>query len=36
MNTIETVQKRRSIRHYDPSFKILDKNIEELIELAML
>jgi len=36
MKTIEAIQKRRSIRHYDPTFKISDKEIKELIELAML
>lgn len=36
MNTIEAIQKRRSIRHYDPSFKISDEEIEELVELAIL
>ena len=36
MNTIEAIRKRRSIRHYDPTFKISDKEVEELIELTML
>ncbi|MBE9490222.1 MAG: nitroreductase family protein [Bacteroidetes bacterium] len=36
MKTIEAIQKRRSIRHYDPTFKISDEEIKELIELAML
>jgi nitroreductase len=36
MKTIEAIQKRRSIRHYDPTFKISDKEIKELIELAIL
>jgi len=36
MNTIEAIQKRRSIRHYDPTFKISDEKIKELIELAIL
>lgn len=36
MKTIEAIKKRRSIRHYDPSFKISDKEIQELLELAML
>jgi nitroreductase len=36
MNTIEAIQKRRSIRHYDPTFKISEEEIEELIKLAML
>jgi len=36
MNTIEAIQKRRSIRHYDPTFKISDEEIKELIQLAML
>jgi len=36
MNTIEAIKKRRSIRHYDPSFKISDGEIKQLIELAML
>jgi nitroreductase len=36
MNTIEAIQKRRSIRHYDPAFKISEKDIRELIALAML
>ena len=36
MKTIEAIQKRRSIRHYDPTFKISDEEVNELIELAML
>jgi nitroreductase len=36
MNTTEAIQKRRSIRHYDPAFKISEKDIRELIALAML
>lgn len=36
MNTIDAIQKRRSVRHYDPSFKISDTEIQELVELAML
>lgn len=36
MKTIEAIKKRRSIRHYDPAFKISDEEIKELIELAML
>jgi nitroreductase len=36
MKTIKAIQKRRSIRHYDPTFKISDKEIKELIELAIL
>lgn len=32
MNTIEAIQKRRSIRHFDPSFKISDEEIRKLIE----
>jgi len=36
MKTIEAIKKRRSIRHYNPSFKISDKEIQELIEFAML
>jgi len=36
MNTIEAIQKRRSIRHFDPTHKITEKEVEELIKLAML
>ena len=36
MKTIEAIKKRRSIRHYDATFKISDKEIKQLIELAML
>jgi len=36
MNTIEAIQKRRSIRHYDPTHKITEEELEELIKLAML
>ncbi len=36
MNTLEAIQKRRSIRHYDPTFKISDEEIKELIKLAIL
>jgi len=36
MKTIEAIQKRRSIRHYDATFKISDEEIKQLIELAML
>ena len=36
MKTIEAIQKRRSIRNYDPTFKISDTETQELIELAML
>jgi hypothetical protein len=36
MNTTEAIQKRRSIRYYDPAFKISKKDIRELIALAML
>jgi len=36
MNTIKAIQKRRSIRHFDPTHKITEVEIEELIKLAML
>jgi len=36
MNTLEAIKKRRSIRNYDPTFKISNEEIEELIKLAML
>jgi len=36
MKTTEAIQKRRSIRHYDPAFKISDEELKELIELAIL
>ena len=36
MNTIEAIQKRRSIRHFDPTHKITDEELKELINLAML
>lgn len=36
MITSDAIKKRRSIRNYDPSFKIDENEIKELIELAML
>jgi nitroreductase len=36
MITSDAIKKRRSIRNYDPSFKIAENEIKELIELAML
>jgi len=36
MNTIEAIQKRRSIRHYDATHNIAKEELEELIKLAML
>lgn len=36
MNTIETIQRRRSIRHFDKDFKIPKEDIDQLIKLAML
>lgn len=36
MNTIEAIKKRRSIRYYDPSYKISKDGIRELISLAIL
>ena len=36
MKTEEAIEKRRSIRHYDPLYKISEREIEEMIELAML
>jgi len=36
MITSDAIKKRRSIRNYDPSFKIAENETKELIELAML
>jgi nitroreductase len=36
MDTIEAIQKRRSIKHFDPDHKMTDDEIQELMELAML
>ena len=36
MDTIQTIQKRRSIRHFDASFKIPYSEVEKLIALAIL
>lgn len=36
MNTLDAIQNRRSIKHYDTSFKIPDGDIQKLIELAIL
>ena len=34
MNTIEAIENRRSIRHFDASFKIPDSDLEKIIHLA--
>lgn len=36
METIQAIKKRRSIRHFDTSFRIPQEEINQLIELAML
>lgn len=36
MKIKEVIKKRRSFRHYDPTFKISNEKIKELIGLAML
>jgi nitroreductase len=36
MNTLETIQARRSVKHYDPEHQMSDAEIEQLLGLAML
>jgi nitroreductase len=35
MNTLETIQSRRSIKHYDPAHQMTEAEIRELLEAAM-
>ena len=36
MNTLETIQNRRSVKHYDPEHKMTDAEVQQLLGLAML
>ena len=36
MNTLETIQARRSVKHYDASHQMTDAEINELLSLAIL
>ncbi len=36
MNTLEAIEKRRAVKHYDPSHKMSDEEINQLFSLAML
>ncbi len=36
MNVIEAIQTRRAIKHFDPTYKMSEKEIESLLSLAML
>lgn len=35
MNTLETIQSRRSIKHYDPAHQMTEAEIRQLLEAAM-
>jgi nitroreductase len=35
MNTLETIQSRRSIKHYDPAHQMTEDEIRQLLEAAM-
>lgn len=36
MNTLDAIQNRRSIKNFDPAHKIPEKDLEQLLSLAML
>ena len=36
MNTIEAIQSRRAIKHYDPEYHMSEEQVQELLGLAML
>jgi nitroreductase len=36
LSTIDAIEQRRSVKHYDPSFRMTDKEIEHLASLAAL
>ena len=36
MNTIEAIEQRRSVKHYDPNHQMSDEEINQLMEHAML
>ena len=36
MNTIEAIQARRSVKHYDPDHEMTDDEVQQLLGLAML
>lgn len=36
MNTLESIQSRRAVKHYDSQHRIADHEIEQLLSLAML
>lgn len=36
MNTLDAIQERRSIKHFDPEYRIPEKELEKILSLAML
>lgn len=36
METIQAIEKRRSVKHYDPNHQMTEQEVEKLISLAML
>ena len=36
MNTFDAIKERRSVKHYDPSYKLSEDEIEQLMSLAVL
>lgn len=36
MNTLETIQARRSVKHYDPDHQMSEEEVKQLLGLAML
>lgn len=36
MNTLEAIEARRSVKHYDPDHQMSDKEVKQLLGLAML
>lgn len=36
MNTLEAIEKRRAVKHYDPSHRLSDEEVSQLFSLAML
>lgn len=36
MNTLDAIQQRRAVKHFDPSHKLTDAEVKQLLSLAML
>ena len=36
MNTFDAIKERRSVKHYDPNHKLTDKEINQVLSLAVL